>query len=230
MYRFFVLIPLLIIGLEGRSQETKHRIYVGLDIFKNIPPLVDKQGYFPSTLIIEPIVRVELAKRLFLNVQAGYSKIGKEVIYTNLTHYRNEGGYLKTGVLYAVTDEDIPGRKRFGISLGLCLTFAHFDESGIAQLKGAFFGDLHKNYSHKGLNVVGVEVPCNLQLRLAHRWKLNFQPRINLLYTLGKKTFLDFPVYYTPGAGNNQMENELLKVPTTDITGGCTMQLFYRLR
>src|SRR5215213_100118 len=106
MYRLTLLLTLLIVSFEGNSQETKRRLYVGLDVFKNIPPLVDKQGYFSSSLIIEPLVRVEFEKRLFLNIQAGYSRIGKDAVYNNLTHYRNEGVYLKSGMLYALIDED----------------------------------------------------------------------------------------------------------------------------
>src|SRR4051812_24963656 len=99
MYRLSLLLTLLVVSFEGKGQEIKRRLYIGLDVFKNIPPLVDKQGYFSSSLIIEPIVRVELKNRLFLNIQVGYSKIGKDAVYNNFTHYRNEGVYLKSGIL-----------------------------------------------------------------------------------------------------------------------------------
>lgn len=87
MRQLFIFIVLLCAcSLEGRSQEKK-RIYLGIDVLKTAVPLFDKKGYYDRAVIIEPNVRVELQQRVFLNIQAGYSDIGKEVVYINFTKY-----------------------------------------------------------------------------------------------------------------------------------------------
>ena len=121
----FTLPLLFCLSLTAPCQPRKS-IYIGLDVFKNLPPLVSKDWYFYLTraLIIEPNVRVQLTEPLFFNGQLGYSRVSNEVIYKNLTDYVNLGYYVKTGLLYSFSNEDAETHSRVGVSVGANLTFS----------------------------------------------------------------------------------------------------------
>jgi len=218
------IVPLLFcLSLTAQCQPKKS-IYLGLDVFKNLPPLVVKAGYFTGALIIEPNVRVQLAQQLFFNGQLGYSRVSNEVIYKNLTDYANLGYYVKTGLLYSFSNEDL---SRVGVSVGVNFTVSWFHEDGTAQLNGPVFGNFRQSYS-KTLNTLGLEFPFNVPVQLAPFWKLNFQFRANIILT--RHPILPFPVYYTPGVGINGRPNNEVAISNEILTGGFTMQLFYKLR
>lgn len=222
----FTLPLLLCLSLAAPCQPKKS-VYIGLDVFKNLPPLVDKAGYFTGALIIEPNVRVQLTQQLFFNGQLGYSRVSNEVIYKNLTDYVNLGCYVKTGLLYSFSNEDEAIHSRVGVSMGVNFTFSRFREEGTAQINGPVFGDFRQSYS-KTLNTLGLEFPFNIPVQLAPSWKVNFQLRANVILT--RHSTLPFPVYYTPGAGINGRPHNEVSLLNEILKGGFTVQLFYKLR
>jgi hypothetical protein len=227
--RSILILPLLIcLSLTATCQEKKS-IYIGLDVFKNLPPLFYKGGDITGTgaLIIEPNVRIQLKGKLYFNGQLGYSRVTNEHIFNNLTDYVNQGYYVKSGLIYAFSNEDEEGHSRLGFSVGASLTASWFREDGTAELKGPVFGDFRQSYS-KILSTIGLEIPLNIPVRLAQRWKLNFQFRGNVILT--RHPILPFPVYYTPGVGINGRPNNEVSISNEVLTGGFTVQLFYQLR
>lgn len=227
MRSILLTLPLLLCLSLSAPCQPKKSIYIGLDVFKNLPPLVDKARYFTGALIIEPNVRVQLAQQLFFNSQLGYSRISNEVIYNNLTDYVNLGHYVKTGLLYSFSNEDEEIHSRVGVSIGANFTFSWFREDGTAQIDGPVFGDFRQPYS-KTLNTLGLEFPFNIPVQLAPSWKLNFQLRANVIFT--RHPIFPFPVYYTSGVGINGRPNNEVALSKEILTGGFTMQLFYKLR
>jgi hypothetical protein len=229
MRPFFVLFTLLLCIPTAGHCQNKRSVHVGLDVFKNLPPLFDKAGYYSSGFIFEPNVRIELANRLHFNGQVGYSSISKDRIYRNLSDYTNQGYYLKMGLLFIFSDEDEEYHSPFGFSAGLSLTFSHFREAGTVTLWGPTYGNLQQTFTKTDLNTTSLEVPFNVPLRLAARWKLNFQTRLN--FPLINHLATPFPVYYTPGVGvNSRSDDSPSEISREKLTGGFTVQLFYKLR
>jgi hypothetical protein len=191
------------------AQNSTRNIYLGIDIVKNLPPLV-KGYFFQKSLIIEPSVWIPVGNNGFhLNLTPGYSSIYANPIYKNL-EYNNEGTYVKGGVNYLFLDY-------FSIGMAACLSRYH--EFGRYILEGPYYGGIEFPFTRRQVTVAGLESQGIIKCPLTNRLFLTFIARggiHNLDRTLSPES------YYIPGMGVTSRN--------VNITANVSVSLQYAIR
>jgi hypothetical protein len=203
-----LILGLLIYGQAVFGQDKARNIYLGIDIFKNLPPLV-KGYFFQKSLIIEPSIWIPLEYNgVHLNITPGYSSIYANPVYKNL-QYNNEGVFLKGGVNYLLFDY---------FSLGIVACASRYNEFGRYILEGSYYEGVEFPFNRRQLTVLGLEsqamarLPLNKRLFIA----LIFRSGIHNL-----KRSLNPDSYYIPGMGVTSRD--------VNITAGGSLSLQYAI-
>lgn len=158
-----LLFCLFLYGQAVFGQNKDRNLCIGIDVFKNLPPLV-KGYFFQKSLIVEPSLLIPLGnKSWYLNISPGYSAIQANPIYKNLD-YNNQGIFLKAGLNYLAGDY---------LSFGVLACFSRYDEFGSYVLKGPYYGGVVFPFNRRQLNVLGSElqmmygIPVHKQVYIA---------------------------------------------------------------
>ena len=205
---FICLFISLLCGQAAFGQNSTRNLYIGIDVFKNLPPLIN--GYFfQKSLIIEPSLWIPLGYNgLHLNITPGYSSIYANPVYKNL-EYNNEGVFLKGGVNYLFFDY---------FSVGLLACASRYNEFGRYILEGPYYGGVEFPFNRRRITVLGLEsqamarLPVNKRLFIA----LTFRTGMHNL-----KRSLNPDSYYIPGMGVTSRD--------INITAGGSLSLQYAI-
>ena len=195
------------------AQDTTRRsVYVGLDLFKSVWPLVGLYPYLRSVYVIEPTVSVPLRKPFYwLHLTPGYTRF-RERDYTafNSSALSGQGYYLKVGIERR--------KRRFGVG-GAGLLTAWQDE-GTYRFRGTYFGDLVGTIPPKNHLAIGGEFFLSLIKPIKKRLIIRIQPRVSLLAPLTSQDERPGPAFL-PGVG-------LSEGGRWRVSNGVSVQLFYR--
>ncbi|QHT67069.1 hypothetical protein GXP67_10625 [Rhodocytophaga rosea] len=199
---------LLLYGQAAFGQNSTRNVYIGIDIFKNLPPLV-KGYFFQKSLIIEPSVWIPLGYGGWhLNFTPGYSSIYANPVYKNL-EYNNEGIFLKGGVNYLFMDY---------FSFGIVACASRYSEFGRYILEGPYYGGKEFPFQRRQVRVLGLETQAIIKFPLSKRFFLAFIARSGI-HNLDRA--LSPESYYIPGMGVTSRD--------INITAGGSISLQYAI-
>lgn len=194
----------------------KTTVSVGIDVFKNLPPLLLGDSYFiQNAIIIEPSLRINhKAGRAWL-IHLGLMKAStnKNLEIENILSPNIRGVYLKAG-----WEREFEKRKSMVVGWNGMLSLASYD--GILQLSGPTFGDYRGSFSDNNNVAVGVEMYFAHNSSLKGKWNLRTQARMTLALRSGG----EIKPFYYPGVGvTEDMIGVLCSV-------GVTFQVFRQIR
>jgi hypothetical protein len=201
------------------------KLYLKLNVVRVVPTFLKEIYVLDRGLFIEPALKIGLSNRIFMNAVFGYSKVGRNPLYENFD-YTSEGSHLKFGFELLLVRLMKPEADRgFGLSAGLNGTYAKFNESGTAVVKGNYFGNLETAFAQSNLEAISMEPNFNIWFVISKRFTLVSQIRLNIVTS--QSAGEQFPSYYIPGIGAISPYNET--TDKTTIGFGSSVQLFYKL-
>ncbi|GAB2783785.1 hypothetical protein GCM10027275_29790 [Rhabdobacter roseus] len=226
--RFFGIARLLVLSLaahfclgQGTLPDTlsakpfRRDASIGLDVFKNIPPLLlGKRYYLQEAFIVEAITRHRTHRGHYAQFLVGYTQ---GAILERLNHIARQelhGWYLKGG-----TEWDITGQRGYGY-FGVAGVVASVTNRGTYHFPGRTFGDYVADYDERNNLGFGAELSLTRNFYLSDRWLLRWVFRGTLVFRMAG----DVQPYYYPGVG--YAPNQYNSI----LSGGSTLQLHYRLR
>ncbi|GAB4028512.1 hypothetical protein [Spirosoma gilvum] len=224
MKRLYLLIFLVLISSgNGKAQDTASRqIDIGIDLLKNVWPLIGSSTGIGSAIIVEPSIILPLNKpNRYLHITPGFSSFhsksdislqsnGNTQVRNNRITQSGYGYYLKLG----------HERRMHRIGIGAAALLSVWNEEGVYRFAGSYFGDYVGPIPQQTRIAIGSEVFMGSFLPLTNQLALRIQFRINLLAPYTSHDERPAPIYLPgvgPVAGTSWAFGE-----------GISLQLFYR--
>lgn len=189
----------------------KPEVHIGLDVFKNLPPLLLGKDYFiHNAVIFEPSIRVQkpTGGNLF---HLGLMKASTNNPYQELIFRELKGAYVKFG-----TERQFQRHKPLVIGWNGMLSYSDF--RGTFKLFGTTFGNYEGDF-HESNMAIGTEVYWAYNSQIKTRWIVRSLVRISAAIQTG-----DLNADYYPGIGATDNNSKVL------ISVGTTVQIFRRIR
>lgn len=212
----FCLLGACVYAQTDTTDFRKPGISIGIDVFKNIPPLLLGDSYFiQNAVIIEPSLRVSHKPGRAWLIHLGVMKAStnKNLEFDNILKQNVKGVYIKAG-----WEREFQRRKSMVVGWNGLLSMASYD--GIFQLAGPTFGDHQGHFLDDNNVAVGAEMYFAHNSSLNGKWNVRSQVRMTLALRSGGTV----KPYYYPGVGvTEDMIGVLCSV-------GATFQVYYKVR
>lgn len=216
MKRISTLLLIFLLGKTVYSQKVvtgfeKPEVHIGLDVLKNLPPLLLGKDYFiHNTIIFEPSVKVQ--KRNGSNLfHIGIMKTSTNNPYQEMIYRDIKGVYVKIG-----TERQYQRYKSMVIGWNGMLSFSDF--RGTFHMRGTTFGD-YEGALHEKSTAVGTEVYWAHNSQIKTRWIVRSLVRVTAAVQTG-----DLNAEYYPGIGYTDVNSQIL------LSLGTTVQIYRRVR
>jgi hypothetical protein len=220
MRRNFTLLAFCFLGSSVYAQSDttyfgRPSISIGIDVFKNVPPLLLGDSYFiQNAVIIEPSLRVNYKPGSAWLIHLGVMKAStnRDLEVENILSKNIKGVYFKAGL-----EREFERRKSMVVGWNGLLAVANHD--GAFQLGGPTFGDYRGNYFGNSA-ALGAEMYFAYNSSLKAMWNVRTQFRMALAFRVGGTV----KPYYYPGVGVTGNMSNLL------FSAGGTVQVFRKIR
>ena len=217
-----ILFIFLFTGLCGETssqvvtmEEAKSGIQIGLDIFKNIPPMVLGRDYFiQDAIIVEPSIRVNYVPERYWLIHLGVMKASTVNNFEReqIAFQEIRGVYIKPG-----WERNFEQSKSMVVGFNALLSWASF--KGRYQFDGPVFGDYQGAFKENNNFALGAEMYLAYDWHLSGRWMIRSLGRMTLA---GRKG--EIRPYYFPGVGYTKDRVGVL------FSLGATFQIYYKVR
>ena len=209
MKKYCLFLACVLLSTSAPAQDTLRRgVYVGIDVLKNVWPLV---GFYPdvrSAYILEPSVIISLRHPYqYLHITPGFARFTGKKTATLLS---GQGYYLKAGW----------ERRKRKLGAGLSGLLIAWQDEGTYRFTGTYFGDHIGSIPTRNRIAVGGEFFLSYFIPIKSRLAIRLQSRVTVLAPFtGYADRADPP--YLPGVG-------LIEGSHWKVSDGFSVQLFYR--
>jgi hypothetical protein len=209
MKKYYLFVACVLFSMSAPAQDTLRRgVYVGIDVLKNVWPLVGLYPDLRSAYSIEPSIIIPLGRsHRYLHITPGFARFSGNNPSTLLA---GQGYYLKAGW----------ERRKRKFGAGLAGLLVAWRDEGTYRFTGTYFGDHVGAIPKRNRVAVGSELFLSYLIPIKSRLAIRLQPRVTVLAPFtGYADRADPP--YLPGVG-------LIEGSHWKVSNGFSLQLFYR--
>lgn len=192
--RLLALLFVCLIGSAFAQDSLRRPVYVGVDLLKNVWPLLSVYPDLRSVTVVEPTVLIQLNQpHHHVYVTPGFARFRESAApAVSSAQLSGQGYFLRVGVEKR--------RRRIGFGGGSIVTT--WRDRGMYRLKGSYFGDYVGIIPPKSHVAVGGEGFVVCWLPLGKRFATRLQYRGTVLAPYSGRGERPAPVYL-PGVGLN---------------------------